>query len=186
MDGAAMNTPTPWIVDDQTGSWAMCETAELARRVARRYRMNDADAKDLAQIVTLILLQRVPVLRGEGCRPGWLTGTLGRQARRMLSRRRREVPLSLPGAAVPADSATPERAVLIRERDRALWCAAEELSSSKARSLVWLLAHRPELSQYELASELGMAEGSIGPLRRRSLDALRVSLRAAGYDACDF
>ena len=142
--------------------------------------MNDADTGDLVQAVALALLERLPV-REPACLPGWLATTLTRQARRMLSRRSRELPLS-DNRCAPAGS-SPESAALAAERDHALWLAAAQLSSARARRLVWLLAHRPDLTQTQLAVELDVAPGTVGPLRRRSLDTLRAHLLAAGFDA---
>src|SRR5699024_169535 len=73
----------------------------------------------------------------------------------------------------------------VGERDRVLWLAATRLPSPRARHLVWLLAFRPELTQHQMARELGIAVGSVGPLRRRSLDTLRRQLRAHGYRTPD-
>lgn len=168
--------------DSQAWAALLREVARAARRAAGRHRLNDADTGDLVQAVALALFERLPV-REPACLPGWLATTITRQARRMISRRRRELPLPADRWDPAWDS--PESVALVAERDQALWLAAAQLSSARARHLVWLLAHRPDLTQTELAAELDVAPGTVGPLRRRSLDTLRAHLLTAGFDASD-
>lgn len=173
--------------EDRSWRWLLGEIGRIARGLPHADRLCDADRGDLAQTVVLIVLERLPV-REPACLFGWLATTLGRQALRMRARRDRHVSLRNVGqlpADVFAERSCPEMFVLMLERDRALWLATTRLSSARARRLVWLLAYRPELTQQQLAGELGIAPGSVGPLRRRSLDALRVQLRAEGYGPAD-
>lgn len=168
--------------DSQAWAALLRVVARAARRAAGRHRMNDADTRDLVQAVALALFERLPV-REPARLPGWLATTIARQARRIISRRGRELPLPS-DRWVPAWN-SPESAALAAERDHALWQAAARLSSARARRLVWLLAHRPDLTQEQLAAELDVSPGTVGPLRRRSLDTLRTHLLAAGFDASD-
>lgn len=168
--------------DEEAWARLLREITHLARRTARRGRMDDADAGDLVQTVALVLLERMSV-REPARLPGWLAATLGRQANRMLRRRCRELPL--PDDSVLRAGQSPEWAALTRERDQALWLATARLPSSRARRLVHLLAYRPELTQKQLAVELDLAPGSVGPLRRRSLDALRGYLATTGFGPSD-
>jgi len=172
--------------DEPAWRWLLGEISRVAHRVPAASRLCEADRGDLVQTVALLILERVPV-RDPACLPGWLATTLARQALRTGARRDRQVldqhggPLRDPRV----EQCCPETVTLVAERDRALWLAAKRLSSRRSRRLVWLLAFRPELSQRQLADELGIAPGSVGPLRRRSLDALRGQLRTLGYGPAD-
>lgn len=152
--------------------------------IAAGHRLGADERKDICQATLVALLRSVPPLRDPACLPGWLATTARRQAHRVVRKRLREV--QLPCAdLLSGRRLSPEALVLAAERDRMLWRAVDRLPSEQARRLAWLLAHRPELTQAQLAAELGLAEGSIGPLRRRSLDILRTQLRSAGVDASD-
>jgi len=173
--------------DDQTWRWLLGEISRIACRVPNGGRLCEADRRDLVQTVALIILERSPVCDPERL-SGWLATTLGRQALRMCARRDRQGRDDTDGysAVSPrADGCCPETFTLVGERDRVLWLAATRLPSPRARHLVWLLAFRPELTQHQMARELGIAVGSVGPLRRRSLDTLRRQLRAHGYRTSD-
>ncbi|WP_158886614.1 RNA polymerase sigma factor [Amycolatopsis anabasis] len=145
--------------------------------VARAYRLGDADALDICQSTWLSLVRQVAVLREPGRLPGWLATTARRHALRVLARRDRE---AAGEGENRLDPASPEVSALSTERDRAFWAAVARLPP-RSRRLVWLLAYRPELTHAELAAELGIRPGSVGPLRKRCFDSLRARLRADGF-----
>ena len=149
----------------------------VAMNAAHAYRLGDADAGDVCQATWLALSQQLHSLRDATRLPGWVATTARRQAVKMVAARAREVELTCENVAVRP---SPESLVLAAERDRELWAAAQELPE-RYRRLLWLLAHRPELTQSEIAAELGICPGSVGPLRRRCLDRLRRHLTAAGF-----
>lgn len=145
--------------------------------VARAHRLGEADVSDVCQSTWYKLAQHLSDLREPARLPGWLTTTARRQALRLLSARRREVPAPRPEPAI----GSPELAVLGAERTRALWQAVARLPRPH-RDLISLLAVEPGLTQAQLAVRLGIPQGSVGPLRRRALDRLRRVLIAQGYD----
>jgi RNA polymerase sigma factor (sigma-70 family) len=162
---------------DQTAWNALVRTLTASTlRVARSYRLGDADACDVSQSTWLAVSQRLGSLRDNACLPGWLRTTARRHALRILSGKAGEVALS--GEYEVAPSA--ESVVLRDERDRELWAAVGRLPVRYAR-LLCLLAHRPDLTYPEIAAELGISPGSVGPLRRRALDRLRTRLLADGF-----
>jgi DNA-directed RNA polymerase specialized sigma24 family protein len=72
-----------------------------------------------------------------------------------------------------ADSAEPlDEALLRAERDAALWRAFHALPEN-CRTLLRVLMADPPPKYAEVAAALDMPIGSIGPTRRRCLDALR-------------
>jgi RNA polymerase sigma factor (sigma-70 family) len=151
----------------------------LVLGIARSYRLGEADAFDVCQSTWLKLAQLPAGLRDPARLPSWLATTARRQALRTLTARRREVPCA--DQEPPEAEPSPERALLIAERDRVLWQTVERLPA-RHRELVHLLAGQSRLTHAEIAASLGVAPGSIGPLRRRALDRLRRALEAQGYD----
>ncbi|AXB48988.1 hypothetical protein A4R43_32625 [Amycolatopsis albispora] len=151
----------------------------LALRVARAHRLADADAWDVGQDTWIALAARLATVREPARLPGWLVTTARRCVLRVLAGRRREV-LCLPPDR-PDGSPGPEAEALAAERGRVFWALAGRLPA-RHRRLLRLLAERPELTQAQLAAELGVAPGSVGPLRRRCFDRMRRLLTEAGWD----
>jgi RNA polymerase sigma factor (sigma-70 family) len=163
---------------DQTAWNALVRTLTASTlRVARAHRLGDADACDVSQSTWLAVSQRLGSLRDNACLPGWLRTTARRHALRILSGKAGEAALSCDHEVAPS----PESLVLRDERDRELWAAVGRLPM-RCRRLLCLLAYRPDLTYPEIAAELGISPGSVGPLRRRSLDHLRVRLLADGFE----
>ncbi|WP_414936127.1 RNA polymerase sigma factor [Amycolatopsis sp. cmx-11-51] len=155
--------------------WDVKVVSAAVLSALKTYRLSEADAKDVCQEAWLELLRAPGVLRDEANLRAWLTTTARRRALRMITRSRRETPRPLPGP-----DTTPEAEVVRAERDRALWAAVDCLPDLHRR-LIWLLAHRPELSYAQLAGELGISPASIGRVRRRCLDRLERALEKGGW-----
>lgn len=150
----------------------------LALRVARAHRLGDADAWDVGQDTWIALAARLGTVREPSRLPGWLVTTARRCALRILAGRRREVLGAPPDH--PDAAATPEARVLDAERRQVFWGLAGRLPA-RHHQLLRLLADHPELTHAQLAAELGVAIGSIGPLRRRCFDRMRRLLTAEGF-----
>ncbi|WP_181774714.1 sigma-70 family RNA polymerase sigma factor [Amycolatopsis pittospori] len=155
--------------------WDVNAVSAAVYRALKAYRLNDADARDICQEAWLELLRVPGALRDEAKLRAWLTTTARRRALRLITRNKRETPQPPPGPET-----TPEAEVVRAERDRALWAAVDRLPDVHRR-LMWLLAHRPELSYAQLAGELGISPASVGRLRRRCLDRLRRALEVGGW-----
>lgn len=151
----------------------------LVLRIAKSYRLGDADAFDVCQSTWLKLAQLPAGLRDPARLPSWLATTARRQALRTLTARRREVPCG--DQEPPEPEPSPEHALLTAERDRVLWRTVERMPD-RHRELLHLLAGPSRLTHAEIAAKLGVAPGTIGPLRRRALDRLRRALEAQGFD----
>ncbi|MEU6702849.1 sigma-70 family RNA polymerase sigma factor [Streptomyces wuyuanensis] len=128
------------------------------------------DSGDLEQSVWVRLLER---LGTEGPPPdaaGWVAGAVREEARRARHRAQCERPYPAEPAAGPA--ACPERAALVAERRRTLRAAVARAPVHCRRLLTAMLA--PEDPTYrEIAGELGISQGSLGPMRSRCLGCLR-------------
>nr|WSW70286.1 sigma-70 family RNA polymerase sigma factor [Streptomyces sp. NBC_00995] len=133
------------------------------------------DPADLEQAVWLRLLERPA---GHGPPPDaarWVRDTVRAEARRARRTARRERPYRDERTADL--SGCPERAALGADQRRLLHAAVDRLSGPCVRLLRALLA--PGDPTYrEIAGELGMSQGSLGPVRSRCLGCLRRMLAA--------
>jgi RNA polymerase sigma factor (sigma-70 family) len=75
----------------------------------------------------------------------------------------------------------PDQAVVRVEEESMVRNAVDRIDE-RCRQLLELLFYRPDPPPYaEVAAQLGIAEGSIGPTRARCLERLRVQLANAGF-----
>ncbi|MEU7056549.1 sigma-70 family RNA polymerase sigma factor [Streptomyces sp. NPDC046197] len=125
---------------------------------------------DLEQAVWLRLLERL-----EACGPphdpqGWLRRAVRSEARRTRRTVRNERPCGLD----PADDRErgPEQLALAAAGRRALRDAVRRLPGRCPRLMEALLSPR-DLTYREIAGELGISQGSLGPERSRCLGCLR-------------
>ncbi|MFE0273652.1 sigma-70 family RNA polymerase sigma factor [Streptomyces sp. NPDC058992] len=128
------------------------------------------DSGDLEQSVWVRLLERLDT---EGPPPdaaGWVAGAVREEASRARHHALREGSYQDEPATGPA--ACPERAALVAERRRTLRAAVARAPGQCRRLLTAMLA--PEDPTYrEIAGELGISQGSLGPMRSRCLGCLR-------------
>ncbi|MET9082378.1 RNA polymerase sigma factor [Streptomyces sp. NPDC090075] len=129
-----------------------------------------SDPGDLEQTVWLRLLERLQTHGPPSAPEDWL-----RRAVRAESRRtRRTTRLERPYGTEPADTTTPtpEQRVLTTAGHRALREAVARLPGRCPRLLQALLSPK-DLTYREIAGELGISQGSLGPERSRCLGCLR-------------
>ncbi|MFD9345606.1 RNA polymerase sigma factor [Streptomyces sp. NPDC060049] len=128
------------------------------------------DAADLEQAVWVRLLEhrRTPAEPAD-----WLRRAVRAEARQARRRARREVPYGGPGGgARSSGGAEPEDALLHGEENRALRSAVARLPGRCPELMRALLSPR-DLTYREIAGELGISQGSLGPVRSRCLGCLR-------------
>ncbi|WP_338694531.1 sigma-70 family RNA polymerase sigma factor [Streptomyces sp. Q6] len=143
----------------------------LAAEVRAELPASADEAGDLEQTVWLRLLER---LGADGPPPdpaAWLTATVRSEARRRRGTTRREMPYATEPAADTTET-DPEHRTLARERTRALHAAVRRLPGRCPRLIGALLSPK-DLTYREIAGELGMSQGSLGPERSRCLGCLR-------------
>ncbi|MEV6737530.1 sigma-70 family RNA polymerase sigma factor [Streptomyces sp. NPDC051104] len=133
------------------------------------------EPSDLEQAVWLRLLERLEADRPPLDPQEWL-----RRAVRLEARRgRRAARLELPYRGDPADDTRPgpEQQALLAARRRALHAAVRRLPGRCPRLMAALLS--PQDPTYrEIAGELGISQGSLGPERSKCLGCLRRLLAA--------
>ncbi|MGW0768075.1 RNA polymerase sigma factor [Streptomyces sp. NPDC002676] len=125
---------------------------------------------DLEQAVWLRLLERLAADRPPLDPQGWLRKAVRAEARRSRRTTRRERPY---GFEPPDDTRPgPEQSVITAARHRALREAVRRLPGRCPRLLEALLSPK-DLTYREIAGELGISQGSLGPERSRCLGCLR-------------
>ncbi|MEV6952080.1 sigma-70 family RNA polymerase sigma factor [Streptomyces sp. NPDC051183] len=140
------------------------------------------DAADLEQAVWVRLLERDPGQRTLAEPARWLRRAVRGEARRARRRARREVPYGhrrhhVDGGPLTSAAAEPEDALLNGEENRALRSAVARLPGRCPELMGALLSPR-DLTYREIAGELGISQGSLGPVRSRCLGCLRRMLAA--------
>ncbi|MBI2242720.1 MAG: sigma-70 family RNA polymerase sigma factor [Nocardioides sp.] len=148
--------------------------------VVRSYRLSESAAEDVIQTTWLALVRRRAAILDAKAVGGWLTTTARREAWRVAQ---------ATSAAAPADDddlapllprqRSAEDAVVQRDEGDRLWAAVDRLPE-RCRRLLRIVAFENRPDYRELAADLDMPVGSIGPTRGRCLAKLRVALVQAG------
>jgi RNA polymerase sigma factor (sigma-70 family) len=141
------------------------------RAVARRHRLTAHDIEDVAQNTWLRLFQNISSIREPKALGAWLETTARRESLRLIESAQCEFPTEHRELPDPPAPAVPAR-VLLDERREAL-CAALGKLPERHAALMRMLIAEPAPSYSEVASQLGMPVGSIGPIRARCLERLR-------------
>ncbi|MFB7333383.1 sigma-70 family RNA polymerase sigma factor [Streptomyces adustus] len=142
----------------------------LAAEALAEAQGSGSEAGDLEQEVWLRLLERLAAGAPPHDPPAWLRRTVRAEARRSRRRTRRERPYDTEPVADPGRG--PEQLALGAARRRALRDAVRRLPGRCPRLLEALLS--PQDPTYrEIAGELGISQGSLGPERAKCLGCLR-------------
>lgn len=150
--------------------------ASLVYGVARSHGFRDERADDIAQSVFTTLVTRLGSIREPDALPGWLVTTTRRACWR----------LARAPAMVPIEGVTPRVEPDAAERDerRAMLAWALRSLGPPCEELLRAMFLRHASPRYEqLAEELGMPVGSIGPTRGRCLAKLANALAERLGDA---
>ncbi|MFD4256780.1 RNA polymerase sigma factor [Streptomyces sp. NPDC058534] len=129
-----------------------------------------AEPGDLEQAVWLRLLERVEADGPPSDPHRWLRRAVRTEARRTRRTARHEWPYETEPAG--AAEHEPEQLALAAARHRALRDAVRRLPGRCPRLMEALLSPR-DLTYREIAGELGISQGSLGPERSRCLGCLR-------------
>jgi RNA polymerase sigma factor (sigma-70 family) len=148
---------------------------------ARAHRLSSTDAADVVQTTWLRLLENLGRIQEPDRLGGWLAVVARRECLLVLKRSNREPPVPADEVLdrVPDQRAPVESAMLVAERDAALWQVFDELPDP-CRRLLRVLVADPPPAYAEVADALGMPIGSIGPTRARCLAKLRTLALASG------
>jgi RNA polymerase sigma factor (sigma-70 family) len=157
--------------------------APLVWSICVRYKLDRQDIDDVGQSVWLLLVEHIGSLREAAALPGWLATTTRHECLRVLRAGQRQGHAGLPPEEqMPGDpdAATVEQELIKAERNAALRAALAELPD-RCRELLSMLISDPPPAYTQISAELGIAVGSIGPIRARCLERLRRSPHLAGF-----
>lgn len=149
------------------------ELSPMMRSIARSYRLNEADCADVVQTVWLRLAEHLDVVRDGTRVAGWLATTARRESLRVS--RQREVPSEPRVFEVEDRAPSPEQQLVDRDEVARAHSALRRLPLRDQR-LLTVLMRDPAPAYTEVATELGIPVGSIGPTRARALTRLRRQL----------
>lgn len=150
----------------------------LVFSIPLNYGLTRADAADIAQLTFTTLVEHLDRLRPDSNLGGWLATVARRHALHHLRKHRREF---LGKAEDVAESHfllnTPDNDAT-SYWERVNWLnQGLDLLDQRCRELLLLLYFSEEQPAYEdVAEQLGLRVGSIGPIRGRCLDRLRTIL----------
>jgi RNA polymerase sigma factor (sigma-70 family) len=159
--------------DQAAWNGLVAEYNNLVWSIARGYRLDTADAHDAVQMTWLRLVEHLDRINDPERLAGWLATTARRECLQLLRKLGRERPASEETLLnVPDPGAPVDEALLLDERDGALW-RAFTLLGERCQRLLRVLMATPPPSYQEVSAALDMAVGTIGPARQRCLDQLR-------------
>ena len=144
--------------------------APLILSVPRRYGLAAAQADDVFADVCLALVRSLKTLRDPQTLPAWLIRTATRATWEAARKAKVPPPEDLPALT---GAAPPEEFVALLEEEQIVREALGQVSERCRRLLELLYFTVPTLSYDDLADEIWMPRGSIGPTRRRCLESMR-------------
>ncbi|MDQ5827924.1 MAG: sigma-70 family RNA polymerase sigma factor [Chloroflexota bacterium] len=154
----------------------------LVWATARAHRLSGADAADVFQTTWMRLVENLDRIEDPARLGGWLATTARRESLRVIRRAACLIPQSDDPPDLPDDTCHPAER-LISEQDAVALQAALERLGPRDRALLRMLAAEPAPSYAEISAALGIAIGSIGPLRARALTRLRRQAMRVGLTA---
>lgn len=146
----------------------------LVWSIARGYRLDVADAHDAVQMTWLRLVENLNRISDPERLAAWLATTARRECLQLLRKARRDSPAAFESMVtdIPDPDEPVDAAMLLAERDRALWRALSSISK-RCQQLLRVLMASPPPAYKEVAAALDMPIGTIGPTRQRCLGQLR-------------
>ncbi len=151
----------------------------LVYSIPRRYGLSAVDAEDVFQNVFAIALKRLESLRNQQSLAAWLITVTRHETERVGARRITTEELD---EWLEDEQATPQTQVQQWERQHIVHLALERLEKT-CRELLMALFLEPDPASYEqIARQLGIPLGSIGPTRARCFKKLETILVALGFD----
>jgi len=147
--------------------------------IARAHRLNSADAAEVTQSVWLKLVENLGRIRDPGRVGAWLATVTRHECLRRIRQTSRVVTVAEVTEPESSGGDAIDAGLLADERSAAVWRAFDRLSPP-SRSLMRVLMVEPRLSYAEISAALDIPVGSIGPIRQRCINRLRISPEIAG------
>lgn len=184
-DAAAGGVPTTELLRragaDDPAAWSelVRRYTPLLRARAASHRLQEADALDAVQVTWLRLAEHAHRIHTPEHLAGWLATTMSRECLRILRHHGRMLTAEGVMAVEPDPGVGPEQAVIDDYVRRVLSDAVGELPPRLQR-LVGELFGEERRPYAEIAREVRIPVGSIGPTRARTLNQLRGILERRG------
>ncbi|HLK57173.1 MAG TPA: sigma-70 family RNA polymerase sigma factor [Chthonomonadaceae bacterium] len=175
--------------DRQAWETLILRYERLIYGIALRSGLSEDDAADVFQTVCLRLLENLEKLRDDGHLKGWIILTTKHEAWRVHRMKRRqqvftdaEAEDSYEGiASHPAQDPLPLEALIHLEDEHMIRMGIDELGDN-CQLLLRLLYHSdPPCSYAQIAHQMNISEGAIGPTRARCLQKLKKILIGMGF-----
>ncbi len=152
----------------------------LLRSRTRRYRLQDSDALDVIQTTWMRLAENVDRIHTPEHLAGWLATVVSRECQHLLRQSDRAVPVDdVHMEAQPAAVDGPEE-LAVRAAEAAELRGAVATLAPGRRALIGALFADDDRSYAEIARDLEVPVGSLGPTRARTLRQLRRVLGERG------
>lgn len=147
-----------------------------------KYGFSADDAADIFQSVCVELLSELPKLRNPKALPKWIIQVASHKCFHHKRQSQRMTPAD-PDGELPEQSAPAKAEHILRqaEEEQKLRQAMADLPPRCRRLVHMLFFEDPPRPYQAIASELGLAPGSIGFIRQRCLDRLRRRLEEVGF-----
>jgi RNA polymerase sigma factor (sigma-70 family) len=144
----------------------------LVAVIARRCRLNDADVAEVCQTTWLRLVENLDRIEQPERLGAWLATTSKRESLRIATRRS-FVSLTDAVYLMADDDVDPLDSALLRDEQVVMIRMAAQRLAPHCQRLLGLLMGDDDLPYKEIAEQLNMPIGSIGPTRGRCLAHLR-------------
>ena len=145
--------------------------------VVRAYGLSQAAAEDAVQSTWLALVRSKNQISEPAAVGGWLLTTARRTAWRMKATESRSLPVDDVDLAYALPPSAGAESTALEALDASdLWSLVATLDE-RCQRLLRVVAFDTRPNYAQLANDLNMPLGSIGPTRRRCLDKLRASLQ---------
>lgn len=172
LEGAARGNAEAWKV-------VVGRHGRMVQSIARSIVLSEADVADVTQTVWLRLFEHIDSIEYPERVGSWLARTTRNECMRVLRQRSRMTVVEDEGVLDSlAGVSITDAKVETHDRDVQLRRAVATLPS-QSQALLGLLMSDPSPSYGQVAAQLGMAVGSIGPTRQRCLRALHAKCTAA-------
>jgi RNA polymerase sigma factor (sigma-70 family) len=168
--------------DEQAWSELIDRYNRLIFSIPLKQGLSRDEAADIFQAVCLDLVAELPRVRDPQALPAWLIQTTLHKVSKWRRRSDRYVPdEGIHAEQAPApDADMPDALIREVQETQALRDAVAALSDRCQRMVQMLFFETPARPYKDVASQLGVATGSIGFLRSRCLDRLRSALEGIG------
>jgi RNA polymerase sigma factor (sigma-70 family) len=168
-------------VGDQVAWTALTRRyAPLLWSRVRQHRLQDADGFDVVQTTWMRLAENLHRIHSPAHLAGWLSTVASRECLRALKRSSRAVLSEDLVGGVADRGAGPEDRAVAAAVESALRTAVAELPPHR-QALLGALFADDRKPYADVARELGVPIGSLGPTRARTLAELRRVLQARGF-----